>query len=138
MFYLFTTYFAASKVVPISVFMFSCFFINLRFFIFTSQKSSQYVGKYLCRTLSIILKKLSFIIFLFYQIIVWHCHPNIIISTFGKKNTYSIIANGIGRVHKIGKHNRKKPGMTTNPLTVPIQISKFHNTKDKKIDMTLN
>ena len=48
------------------------------------------------------------------------------------------MSNRIGRVHKFGKHNRKRPFTNNNPLTVPVSISKRHNTNDKNIDMTLN
>ena len=48
------------------------------------------------------------------------------------------MANRIVRVHKLGKQNKKKPGMTTNILTVPVSNLFCHNTDDKEIDMTLN
>ena len=48
------------------------------------------------------------------------------------------MANEIVRVHKLGKHNRNRPDMTTYIITVLVSISKCHNTKYKNIDMTLN
>ena len=48
------------------------------------------------------------------------------------------MANIIGRVHKLGKQNRKLSNMTTNITTVPFSISFCHNADDKNIDMTLN
>ena len=48
------------------------------------------------------------------------------------------MAKRIGQVHKLGKNNRNQPGITTNLLTVPLSISFFHSTNDKKMDMALN
>ena len=48
------------------------------------------------------------------------------------------MSNRIGRVHKLGKHNRKRPDMTTNLLKAPVLISSFHNIDDKNIYMTIN
>ena len=48
------------------------------------------------------------------------------------------MANRIGRFHKLGKHNRKRPDMTTNIFTVPVSILFCYNTDDINIDMTIN
>ena len=48
------------------------------------------------------------------------------------------MANRIGRVHKLGKQNKKGPGMNNNILTVSIESSFCHNKDDINIDMTLN
>ena len=47
------------------------------------------------------------------------------------------MANEIVQAHKLGKQNRKRPYTNTNPITVPVPISKCHNTKDKNIDMKI-
>ena len=82
---LFTAYSFVVKGVTVSVFKFLALKKTL-FFIFISQKSSWFVSKSLCKTLSIrgsinmhfrILSYFNFIIFLY--------HPNLIISTFGKR-----------------------------------------------------
>ena len=48
------------------------------------------------------------------------------------------MANRIGRVHKLGKQNRKQPDMITNLIKVPVSTLYSHNTNYKNIDMTLN
>ena len=48
------------------------------------------------------------------------------------------MAYGIGRLQILGKQNRKQSGMSTNILTVPVSISKCHNTKDNFFYMKLN
>ena len=84
-FLFFTLYNSVAKGVPILVFM--IFLIpTFPFFVFTSQKSSQLVGKYLCRTLSNRIRINKFRVlsyFSFYQFFR-NYHPNLIISTFGK------------------------------------------------------
>ena len=48
------------------------------------------------------------------------------------------MSNRIGRVHKLGKQNIKRPDMITNILTVPVSTSFYYNTYGKSIDMKLN
>ena len=43
------------------------------------------------------------------------------------------MANGIDRVHKLGKHNKKIPDINNNMITFPVSISKCHNTKDEML-----
>ena len=47
------------------------------------------------------------------------------------------MTNIIGRVQKLGKHNRKRLDMTTNLLAVPVSFSFCHNTDDRNKDTTL-
>ena len=48
------------------------------------------------------------------------------------------MTNRIGRVHKLGKQNRRQTDMNTNILTFPVFISFCNNTNYKNIDMTVN
>ena len=73
-------------------------------FIFTSQKSSQFVGKYLCRPQSnrssIKNRVLSYLHFIIFSSILLSKSHNF---NIWKKITHSIMANKVGRVHKLGR-----------------------------------
>ena len=55
------------------------------------------------------------------------------INIWQKNVTHSIMANRIGRSHKVDKQNINWSDMTTNLLTVPVSISKCHNKNIKTL-----
>ena len=123
-FYLNTIYGSVEKVEPVSVSSFFCSLPKTQFFIFTYQKSSLFVGKFLCINLSnrgYISKKrvLSYFSSIKKSILSSKSHH---FKIWQENITHSIIANIIVLVHKLGKHNRKRPDMTNNILTVPVSI----------------
>ena len=61
---------------------------------------------------------------------------NLIILKYETKHHYlSTTANGIGRAHKPGKQNRKRPCVTKNPSNLTSSTSQSHDIINENIDI---
>ena len=64
---------------------------------------------------------------------------NIIISKSATKyHNSSTMANGIGREHKLGKKNRKRPDSTTDPSKAPSTHSNSHENSNETLISQVN